>query len=96
MEVETELIITLRQNEGPDYIMTLLNRLGHAIAWWLRHSATTRKVAGSRPDEVKEFFSIYLILPAALGPEVYSTSNRNEYEKHKNNNVSGEQNAAGS
>jgi hypothetical protein len=29
-------------------------------------------------------FSIYLILPAAVGPEVYSTSNRNEYQKQKN------------
>jgi hypothetical protein len=29
--------------------------------------------------------SIYLILPAALGPEVHSASNRNEYQKQKNN-----------
>jgi hypothetical protein len=29
------------------------------------------------------------ILPVALGPGVYSASNRNEYRKHKNN-VSGE------
>jgi hypothetical protein len=35
------------------------------------------------------FLSIYLILPAALGPGVYSASNINEYQKHKNN-VSGE------
>jgi hypothetical protein len=35
------------------------------------------------------FLSSYLILPAALGPGVYSASNRNEYQKHKNN-VSGE------
>jgi hypothetical protein len=34
-------------------------------------------------------FLIYLILPAALGPEVYSDSNRNEYQKQKYN-VSGE------
>jgi hypothetical protein len=34
-------------------------------------------------------FSIYLILPAALGPGVYSPCNKNEYEKQKNN-VSGE------
>jgi hypothetical protein len=47
------------------------------------------KVAGSRPDEVNGFFSIYLILPAALGPGVYSASNRNEYRKQRNN-VSGE------
>jgi hypothetical protein len=32
---------------------------------WLRHYATSRKVAGSRPDEV-DFFLIYLILPAAV------------------------------
>jgi hypothetical protein len=35
------------------------------------------------------FFQIYLILSAALGPGVYSASNRNEYQKQKNN-VSGE------
>jgi hypothetical protein len=34
-------------------------------------------------------FSIYIILPAALGPEVYSASNENEFQKQKNN-VSGE------
>jgi hypothetical protein len=39
---------------------------------------------------MRRFFLIYLILPAALGPGVYSASNRNEYQKHKNNNVSGE------
>jgi hypothetical protein len=41
----------------------------------------SRKVAGSRPDEVK--FYIYLILPAALGPGAYSASNRNEYRFKK-------------
>jgi hypothetical protein len=30
-------------------------------------------------------FPIYLILPAALGPGVHSASNRNEYQKQKNN-----------
>jgi hypothetical protein len=43
---------------------------------------------GFIPDEVN--FLIYLIVPAALGPGVYSASFRNEYQKHKNNNVSGE------
>jgi hypothetical protein len=52
--------------------------------------ATNQKVAGSIPDEVIFFFLIYLILPAAPGPEVYSASNINEYLEHKNNNVSGE------
>jgi hypothetical protein len=27
--------------------------------------------------------SSYLILPAVLGPEVYSAPNRNEYQSHK-------------
>jgi hypothetical protein len=34
--------------------------------------------------------SIYLILLAALGPGVHSASNKNEYQKYKNDNVSGE------
>jgi hypothetical protein len=35
---------------------------------WLRHFATSRKVAGLIPDEVIGFFSVDLILPAALWP----------------------------
>jgi hypothetical protein len=31
------------------------------------------------------FFSIFLILPAALGPGVCSRSHRNEYQKQKHN-----------
>jgi hypothetical protein len=54
----------------------------------LRLYAKSQKVAGSCSDEVIEFFSVYLILPAALGPGVYSASNKNEYQKQKNN-VSG-------
>jgi hypothetical protein len=50
---------------------------------WLRHCATNQKVMGSRPVETMTFFSNYLILPAALGPVVYSASNINEYQKHK-------------
>jgi hypothetical protein len=40
-------------------------------------------------DEVNGFFSIYLILRAALGSEVHSAPNGNEYQK-QNNYVSGE------
>jgi hypothetical protein len=29
---------------------------GHAVAYWSRNYATIRKVAGSRPDEMNEFF----------------------------------------
>jgi hypothetical protein len=58
------------------------------------HYATSRKVAVSWPDDGIEFVSIYLILLATLGPRAHSASNRNEYQKQKNN-VSGEQRAAG-
>jgi hypothetical protein len=43
--------------------------------------ATSLKVEGLRPDEVNIFFSIYLNLPATLGPGVYSASHRNENQK---------------
>jgi hypothetical protein len=46
--------------------------------------------AGSIPDEVIGFFSVDLILPAALGPGVYSASNRNEYQELIKNNFPGE------
>jgi hypothetical protein len=48
----------------------------------MRHYATSRKVAGSIPCEVIGF-STDLILPVALGPGVFSASNRNEYQKQK-------------
>jgi hypothetical protein len=37
---------------------------------------------GFETEEVN--FSIYLILPAELGPWVHSASNRNEHQKRKN------------
>jgi hypothetical protein len=43
------------------------------------------KVAGSSPDKASEFSSICLMLPAALGLGVGSVSNRNEYQKQRNN-----------
>jgi hypothetical protein len=33
----------------------------------------------------RRIFSFYIVLPAALYPGVYSASNRNEYQKQKNN-----------
>jgi hypothetical protein len=46
----------------------------------MTHGAASRKVVGSRPNEINEFFSI-LPNPATIGPEVYSVSNRNENQK---------------
>jgi hypothetical protein len=77
--------------------MKELPRVGkkpHGLPWFLyrgqsglergMHKATSRKVAGSRPDEVNKLFLIYIILPAALGPGVYSDPNRNEWQRQKN------------
>jgi hypothetical protein len=47
----------------------------------VENCAASDKAVGSSPDKVIAFFSIYLILPAALGPGVYLVSNRNEYQK---------------
>jgi hypothetical protein len=41
-----------------------------------------RRVETQRGERI---FSIYLILPATLGPGVYSASYGNEYQKQKNN-----------
>jgi hypothetical protein len=37
-------------------------------------------VVGSVPDVVQDIFSFYLIIPAAVGPDVYSASNIIEYQ----------------
>jgi hypothetical protein len=50
----------------------------------VRHYASSQEVADSRPDEVNEFFSIYLIL-ATISPGLYQASNKNKYQKQKNN-----------
>jgi hypothetical protein len=47
---------------------------------WLRHYATSWKVAGSSPG-IGGFFSIYLIFPAHYGPGFDSAYNRNEHQE---------------
>jgi hypothetical protein len=63
--------------------------------YWGTHGSVVVKALCYKP-EVRDpmrriifFFSIYLNIPTALGPGVYSASNRNEYQKQKNN-VTGE------
>jgi hypothetical protein len=48
---------------------------------WAEKLLQAGKVSGSSPDDVIEFLSIDLTLPAALGPRVHSASNRNYYQK---------------
>jgi hypothetical protein len=51
---------------------------------FLTHVSITAMLRrGFETDEVNESFLIYLILAAALGPEVYSDSRRNEYQNQK-------------
>jgi hypothetical protein len=51
----------------------------------LRYYAASLKVSGSRPHDLIEILSIDLILQAALGPEVLSGYNGNEYRTQKSN-----------
>jgi hypothetical protein len=52
---------------------------------------TTTDMLNEAADSVNTFFSIYLILSAALGPGVHSACNRNEYQKQKNHVCGGVQ-----
>ena len=57
-------------------------RSGAAVAQWLRCCATNRKVAGSIPDGVIEFFIDIKFFRSHYGLGVDSSSNRNEYQEH--------------
>jgi hypothetical protein len=48
---------------------------------WLRHYATSRKVAGSIPDEVTGFFQLTLSFQPHYGRGIDSASNRSEYQQ---------------
>jgi hypothetical protein len=63
--------------------MKVLSVVYNGDLWWLRHCASSRKVVGSRSDEVNAFLSIYLTFPAELGPGVQSASSSNEYHEQK-------------
>jgi hypothetical protein len=77
-----------RGKVSPAFLELTASPIVFSITMYDPRYVTDRKVAGSRPDGMI-FLSIYLILPVALGPGVYSAPNRNEYQKLKNN-VSGE------
>ena len=52
------------------------------MAQWLRCCATNRKVAGSIPVGVSEFFIETKSYRTHYGPGVDSASNRNEYREY--------------
>jgi hypothetical protein len=49
---------------------------------WLRHRATSRKVAGSIPDGIIGNFHWHNHSGRTYGPGADSASNRNEYEEY--------------
>ena len=53
-----------------------------AVAQWLRCCATSRKVAGSIPAGVSEFFIDMISFRSHYGIGVDSASNRNEYQEY--------------
>jgi len=55
---------------------------GTAVAQWLRCCATNRKVAGSIPAGVSEFFIDIKSFRSRYDPEVDSASDRNEYHEY--------------
>jgi len=53
-----------------------------AVAQWLRHCATNRKVAGSIPAGVSGFFIDIKSFRSHCGSGVDTASNRNEYQEY--------------
>jgi len=64
------------------YCRYCTNRLGTAVAQWLRCCATNRKVAGSIPAGVSGFFIDIKYFRSHYGPGVDSASNINEYQEY--------------
>jgi hypothetical protein len=46
---------------------------GHVVAYWLRYYATSRKVAGSRPDKVNKRINKYGAIEEMLYYKTYTT-----------------------
>jgi len=77
----------LRENKQSAYKnasihIAIKSRRGTAVALWLRCCATNRKVAGSIPASVSEFFIDIKFFRSHYGLGVDSASNRNEYQEY--------------
>jgi len=55
---------------------------GTAVAQWLKCCARNRKVAGSIPASVSEFFIDTKFFRSHYGPGVVSAFNRNDYQEY--------------
>jgi hypothetical protein len=73
------------KTEGPcdHWVLKLFLSSGHVVALLVEALWYKPEGHGYDPQQGQWIFSIYQILPAALGPGVYLASNRNEYKKQK-------------
>jgi len=82
------MFIIIRNELGLErqFHQTPLKLLGEgAVAqWriWMRHCATSRKVAASIPDCINGIFSLTKSFRQHYGPGVDSDCNRNEYQEY--------------
>jgi hypothetical protein len=74
IEMDTHAIVLVRVDNK------IFRARGRVVAHALSFKS---EVSDSRPNEVNEFLSIHLILPAAVGPGIYSASDRNGYQKQR-------------
>jgi hypothetical protein len=56
--------------------------VGHAVAQWLRHCATNRKVAGSIPDGAIGIFHLHNPSGRTVVLGLTQSLNRNEYQEY--------------
>jgi hypothetical protein len=66
--------------EFPPIFQNNWHHWGHAVALWLRHYATSRKVVGWSPDKV-DVFNLSNPSSHTNGPGVDSASNRNQHQE---------------
>jgi hypothetical protein len=71
-----DFITLIKSDEERELQSSCLCNYFQPATFQLRHYDTSPKVAGSRFDDVN--VSIYLNHSIALGPDVYSASNRND------------------
>jgi len=64
------------------YSKNKFEKLGTAVAQWLKCCVTNRKVTGSISAGVSGFFIDIISFRSNYGPGVDSVSNRNEYQEH--------------
>jgi len=82
IEMTTLNATSARKKYSAINFIHIIHKVGTAVVQWLRCCATNRKVAGSIPACVNEFFIDIKSFRSYYGPGVNSASNRNEYQEY--------------